>query len=45
MRVLCVCDEDNVASEKVILNNGGVLENRLFDPEEQEFVKRYWIAL
>ena len=45
MRVLCVCDEDNVASEKVILNNGGVLENRLFDPEEQGFIKRYWIAL
>lgn len=42
-RVLCVCDEDNRASEKVILNNGGILENRLFDPEERVYVKRYWV--
>lgn len=41
--VLCVCDEDNYASEKVILKNGGVLENRIFDSDEQVFVKRYWI--
>ncbi len=44
-RILCVCNEDNLASEKVILNNGGVLENRLFDPEEKVFVRRYWIYL
>ena len=42
-RVLCVCDEDNFASEKVIVKNGGVLENTLFDPEERVWVKRYWI--
>ncbi len=44
-RILCVCDEDNYASEKVILKNGGVLENELFDPDEQVVVKRYWIEL
>lgn len=44
-RILCVCDEDNYASEKVILKNGGVLENKLFDPEENVVVKRYWIQL
>ena len=44
-RVLAVCDEDNYASEKVILRNGGVFENKLFDPDENVFVKRYWIAL
>lgn len=44
-RVLCVCDEDNIASERVILNNGGVFENELFDPEENVAVKRYWISL
>lgn len=44
-RVLCVCDEDNRASERVIQKNGGVLENRLYDPEEAVFVKRYWISL
>lgn len=43
-RVLCVCDEDNHASEKVILKNGGRLENKLYDPEERVVVKRYWIG-
>ena len=42
-RILCICDEDNIASERVIQKNGGVFENRLFDPEENVFVKRYWI--
>lgn len=42
--VLAVCDEDNYASEKVILKNGGVLENRLFDRDEGVYVKRYWLA-
>ena len=44
-RVLAICDEDNYASEKVILRNGGVFENKLFDPDENVFVKRFWIAL
>ena len=43
--VLCVCDEDNYASEKVIVRNGGEYENRLYDPDEQVWVKRYWISL
>jgi predicted acetyltransferase len=44
-RVLCVCDEDNLASERVIIKNGGIFENRLYDDEEKVFVKRYWIDL
>lgn len=44
-RILCICDEDNYPSEKVILKNGGVLENRLYDADEQVYVKRYWISL
>lgn len=43
--ILCVCNEDNYASEKVILNNGGILENTLFDADEKVTVKRYWIRL
>lgn len=39
-RVLCVCDEDNYASERVILKNGGVLEDKQYDPDEGVFVKR-----
>lgn len=44
-RILCVCDEDNYASEKVIVKNGGVLENTLYDPDECVVVKRYWVNL
>ena len=44
-RILCVCDEDNLASEKVILKNGGIFENSLYDEKECVFVKRYWIDL
>lgn len=44
-RVLCICNEDNLASEKVILKNGGVFENKLFDEDERVFVKRFWIEL
>lgn len=43
-RLLCVCDRDNTASEKVILQNGGVLEDTRFDPEKQVTVKRYRIG-
>lgn len=44
-RVLCVCDEDNLASERVIIKNGGIFENRLYDEKEKVFVKRYWVDL
>lgn len=44
-RVLCICDNDNYPSEKVILKNGGVFENELYDPDDCVFVRRYWIQL
>lgn len=44
-RLLCICDEDNAASEKVIVRNGGIFENRLYDPEEDVNVNRYWIQI
>ena len=44
-RVLRVCDEDNYASARVILKNGGVLEDKQYDPDEGVFVKRYWIEI
>lgn len=43
--ILAVCDEDNVASECVILQNGGILEDTLYDSDERVFVKRYWIRV
>lgn len=44
-RILCICDNDNYASEKVILKNGGIFENELYDPNEKVTVKRFWIYL
>lgn len=44
-RVLITCDESNLPSEKVILKNGGVLENT-FDPEDgSSKKKRFWVEL
>ncbi len=42
-RVLVTCDEENIASARVIENNNGILENVL--EYEGEKVKRYWIDL
>ena len=46
-RVLITCDEDNYSSEKVIINNGGVLENIIENMVEGKviYTKRYWITL
>ena len=44
-RILCVCDEDNIASEKIIIKNGGLFENKLYDDLEKVFIKRFWINL
>ena len=44
-KILAVCNEDSIASEKVIIKNGGVFENKLFDEEENVFVKRYWVKI
>jgi len=41
--VLVTCGQANVASAKVIVANGGVLESELFVPERDEIVQRYWI--
>lgn len=43
--ILCACDNDNYASEKVIQHNCVVYENTLFQSDENIFVKRYWINL
>jgi predicted acetyltransferase len=36
-KVLVTCDDDNIASEKIILANGWVYENTI------EWTKRFWI--
>ena len=43
-KVLMVCDKDNIASAKTIINNGGVLENE-FIGENGRVEQRYWIEI
>ncbi|QNO14159.1 GNAT family N-acetyltransferase [Alkalicella caledoniensis] len=43
--VLITCDKINVASAKVIMNNGGKLENEFFSDTYNQIVQRYWINL
>lgn len=44
-RVLITCDVDNVASARVILNNGGMLEDVRLSEETGKLKARYWITL
>lgn len=44
-RILCICDKENYASEKVILKNGGVMEDERYDPDEHVMVRRFWILV
>ena len=41
-KILVTCDSDNIVSQKVILYNGGILENRTYD-EDGIAINRYWI--
>jgi predicted acetyltransferase len=44
-KVLLTCDETNVGSIKIILANGGVLENVIEMGEGKPGKQRYWIQL
>lgn len=47
-RVLLCCDKNNIASQRTILKNGGVLENEVKDDvglTESGIIRRYWITL
>ena len=47
-RVLITCDKENIASAKIILANGGVLENEVNDNCKLSWsgiLQRYWIEL
>lgn len=41
-KVLITCDKDNIASEKVIINNGGVFKDEVTE-DDGNVVKRYWV--
>lgn len=44
-RVLITCDEDNMASRRVIEKCGGVFETTSAIPETGVIQRRYWIVL
>jgi predicted acetyltransferase len=44
-RVLVTCDDNNIASAKIIEANGGVLENVVLLSGHEVATRRYWIAL
>ena len=43
--VLITCIDNNVASEKTIITNGGVYESTIYEPGEKINLKRFWIKL
>jgi len=43
--ILITCDKNNVASAKTIIANGGILENEIFDADDNTMTQRYWIKL
>lgn len=44
-KILLTCDKTNIASGKVIQNNGGMLENEVYSETFSEIIQRYWIEL
>ena len=44
-RILLTCADTNEASANLIEKFGGVLENKVWDPVDQETIRRYWIDL
>jgi predicted acetyltransferase len=44
-RILITCDEDNIASARIIEKNGGKLENKVVSRETGKVKNRYWIDL
>ncbi len=44
-KVMITCLEDNEGSRRIIMNNGGVFENKILYPPEDKMIERYWITL
>ena len=44
-RVLVTCSTDNEGSRKTILRNGGVYESTVYEPDDREYLERYWIEI
>ena len=47
-KVLLTCDKENIASAKIMIANGAVLENEIIDEinlSKSGIIQRYWIEL
>ena len=44
-KILITCNDNNIASEKTIISNGGIYESTVFEPGENIHLKRFWITL
>ncbi len=44
-KILVSCIKGNAGSRGTILNNGGVYESTVYEPEEGIYLERYWITL
>jgi len=44
-KVLITCDDENIASKRIIENNGGIFESKIFKEETKKQLRRYWIVL
>jgi len=43
-KVLITCDDDNIASKRIIENNGGIFESEISKEEKNKQLRRYWIT-
>lgn len=43
--VLICCVTGNEGSRKTIINNGGVYESTVYEPEKKVYLERYWITI
>ena len=44
-KILITCIDGNIGSEKTILNNSGVYESTVCEPDRNRNLKRFWIQL
>ena len=44
-KVLVTCIRGNEGSKRTILNNGGIYETTVFEPDEKIELEKYWISL
>jgi predicted acetyltransferase len=44
-KVLITCIKGNEGSKRTILNNGGIYESTVYEPDEMIELEKFWITL